>query len=279
MVQVLTTSAQTAAVQIVRQPIIQETDEEIIERMRTRFLILDEMTKAVKAGDVTAMIVVGAPGSGKSFGVQKVLEKHDFIATMSDAPPTYEIVKGHMTALGLFRKLWTYRDTNNILVLDDCDFVYSCETSLNILKGALDSSEHRRISWNSDSRILKEEGIPNTFEYNGGCIFITNLKFENSKSKKLKDHLEALESRCHYLDLTIDTDREKMLRIKQLVADGMLDRFGFNNDELNEMIDFIDENKKRMRELSLRSVIKMAELHKSMPRSWKQVASVTLMRH
>src|SRR6056297_472572 len=47
--------------------ISEETDEEIIERMRDRFSMLDSMTKAAKKGDIRAMIVSGPPGVGKSF--------------------------------------------------------------------------------------------------------------------------------------------------------------------------------------------------------------------
>src|SRR6056297_2736722 len=50
--------------------ITEETDAEIIERTRQRFNILDDMTRAVKAGTIRAMIVSGPPGVGKSFGVE-----------------------------------------------------------------------------------------------------------------------------------------------------------------------------------------------------------------
>jgi hypothetical protein len=42
-----------------------ETDEQIVERLRERFEILTEMTKAVKQGDVRAMIVIRSPGRGQ----------------------------------------------------------------------------------------------------------------------------------------------------------------------------------------------------------------------
>ena len=116
------------------------------------------------------------------------------------------------------------------------------------------------------------------FDFNGGCIFITNIKFDNVRSKTLRDHLEALESRCHYLDLTIDTEREKMLRIRQIVGDGMLNRYDFADGAQETIIDFIDVNRKRMRELSLRMVLKVADLYKSMPNEWQDVARVTCMR-
>ena len=257
-----------------------ETDEQIIERLRERFEILDDMTRACKAGKVRAMIVTGPPGVGKSFGVEKVLAKHDVFADVANDSKLkkYEVVKGAMSAIGLYKKLYEFSDKKSILVFDDCDSVLLDDLSLNILKAALDSSAKRTIHWNTDSRLLRSEGVPNSFEFKGGAIFITNIKFENVKSKKLKDHLEALESRCHYLDLTIDTEREKMLRIKQIVTDGMLDSYEFEDWQKLEIIDFIDDNKKKLRELSLRTVLKVADLKTSFPDRWKSVAEVTVMR-
>ena len=191
----------------------------------------------------------------------------------------YEVVKGAMSAIGLYKKLYEYSDKKCILVFDDCDSVLLDDLSLNILKAALDSSKKRTIHWNTDSRLLRSEGVPNSFEFKGGAIFITNIKFDNVKSKKLRDHLEALESRCHYLDLTIDTEREKMLRIRQVVRDcGMLDDYEFDDVAKDVLLDFIDTNQRKLRELSLRTVLKIADLKKSMPGNWRSVAEVTCMR-
>jgi hypothetical protein len=258
--------------------VARESDEAIIERIKERFQILDEMTLSVKKGDVRAMIVSGPPGVGKSFGVEKVLEKNDLFNTIAGKKPKYEIVKGAMSALGLYAKLHEYSDKGQVLVFDDCDSVFFDDLSLNILKGALDSSKKRYISWNTDSRVLRSEGIPNRFEFSGSAIFITNIKFDHVKSKKLRDHLDALESRCHYLDLTMDTQREKVLRIKQIVGDGMLDEYDMEQVAKDEVVEFVDANKDKMRELSLRMVIKIADLRRSMPLKWKQIAQLTCMR-
>ena len=258
-----------------------ETDEEIMARLGQRFDILEDMTRAVKKGDVRAMIVTGPPGVGKSFGVEKVLSKHDVFATVADDKKLkkYEIVKGAMSAIGLYSKLYEFSDAKSILVFDDCDSILMEDLSLNILKAALDSSKKRTISWNTDSRLLRSEGVPNQFEFKGGAIFISNIKFDHVKSKKLKDHLEALESRCHYLDLTIDTEREKLLRIRQVVRDsGMLDDYDLSDEAKAEVVDFINTNAKRMRELSLRMVLKVADIRVSMPDNWQAVVEVTCMR-
>jgi hypothetical protein len=256
-----------------------ETDQEILERLGERFEILTEMTKAVKAGDVRAMIVSGPPGVGKSFGVEEVLSKDDLFNALGERKPRYEIVKGAMSALGLYAKLYEFSDAKNVIVFDDCDSVLMDELSLNILKGALDSSKKRYIAWNTDSRLLRSEGIPDRFEFKGAAIFITNIKFEHVRSKKLKDHLDALESRCHYIDLQMDTEREKILRIKQVVSEaGMLDHFEFEPCVKDEIVEFIDTNKTKLRELSLRMVLKIADLRKSFPNSWKAMAKTTCMK-
>jgi hypothetical protein len=256
----------------------EETDEETIERLRERFDMLEDMTKATKKGDVRAMIVSGPPGVGKSHGVEKVLGKHDLIATLGERAPKYEVVKGAMSAIGLYCKLYKMADKDNVIVFDDCDSIFSDELSLNILKAALDSKKNRRIHWNTDSFKLRNEGVPDSFEFKGSAIFITNIKFDNVKSKKMRDHLEALESRCHYIDLAIDTDREKLLRIKQITNDGMLNEYKLTEETVQEIVDFCDINKKRLRELSLRTVLKVADLAKAFPDKWEAMAENTVMR-
>ena len=269
-------SLETVAV----EKVTNETDDEIKARLRDRFNILDDMTRAVKKGAVRAMIVSGPPGVGKSFGVEKVLGKHDLMANVAgdEKLKKYEVVKGAMSALGLYSKLYQYSGSKNILVFDDCDSVLLDDLSLNILKAALDSGNKRMIHWNTESHMLHREGIPSSFEFKGGAIFITNIKFENVKSKKLRDHLEALESRCHYLDLTIDTEREKVLRIKQIVEDGMLDKYDMPDEHKAQVLEFIETNKKKLRELSLRMVLKIADLRVSFPDRWQSIAGMTCMR-
>ena len=254
----------------------EESDAEIVERIRERFDMLKDMTKAVKKGDVRAMIVSGPPGVGKSHGVEEVLDRYQMLETLGGTKQ-HEVIKGATSAIGLYCKLFKMADKGKVVVFDDCDSIFNDELSLNILKAALDSKKNRYIHWNTDSFKLRNEGVPDSFKFEASAIFITNLKFDKVKGK-LREHLEALESRCHYMDLTIDSDKDKILRIKQVTQDGMLDKYSLSDDTKEDIMDFIDMNKSRLRELSLRTVLKVADLAVSFPDRWESYAENTVMR-
>jgi hypothetical protein len=257
----------------------EETDEEVMDRIEQRFNILDDMTKAAISGDIRAMIVVGPPGVGKSYGVEYQLEKAGMFDQISGRKIKYEVIKGAMTPIGLYCTLYKHSDPKNVLVFDDCDSILMDDVALNILKAALDSGKKRRIHWNSDSSMLRREGVPDQFDFKGSVIFITNLKFDNLKSKKLQDHLEALQSRCHFLDLTLNTMRDKILRIKQIFRKGdLFQDYELTPEQGDEIIEFMHANKDRLREMSLRMALKIADLRKISP-NWKALAESTCMRH
>ncbi len=256
-----------------------ETDEQAMDRIRERFEILTEMTKACVSGDIRAMIVSGPPGVGKSFGVEQEIDKATLFDKMAGKRLRAEVVKGSATPIGLYQTLYKYSDSNCVVVFDDCDSILLDDVALNLLKGALDSGKKRKISWLSESSTLRREGIPDQFEFKGSVIFITNLKFDTMKSQKLRDHLDALQSRCHYLDLTLDTMRDKLLRIRQIAKDGVLFAdYEFEPAVQDDIIDFMSVNKDRLREVSLRMALKIADLRKLSVLNWKRLAETTCMK-
>jgi predicted AAA+ superfamily ATPase len=273
------TSGMTTEPTAVPEPRAVETDEQAMDRIRERFDILHEMTKATVTGDIRAMIVSGPPGVGKSFGVEQEIDKATMFDKLAGKRLRAEVVKGSATPIGLYQTLYKYSDANCVVVFDDCDSILLDDVALNLLKGALDSGKKRKISWLSESSSLRREGIPDSFEFKGSAIFITNLKFDKMKSQKLRDHLDALQSRCHYLDLTLDTMRDKILRIKQIAKDGVLFAdYDFDDVTQDDIINFMNDNQNRLREMSLRMAIKIADLRKSFPANWKRMAETTCMK-
>lgn len=257
-----------------------EVDEEVrMAEIAERFDILHDMTKAMMKRKIRGMIVSGPPGIGKSFGVERELSKLDLFTDVGGKARKTEVVKGAMTALGLYVKLHEFKDEGSVLVFDDCDSVLMDDLSLNLLKAALDSGRTRNLYWNADSQKLKTESVPNKFEFKGSVCFITNIKFENVRSKRLQDHLLALQSRCHYLDLTLDTMRDKILRVKQIARTGNLfANYKFPKEDEKEILDFMYENKEKLNEVSLRMALKLADCKMINADRWKAFAKATCMR-
>ena len=260
----------------------QESDEAAMSRIAKSFDILNEITDAAAQGIIRGVVVSGPPGIGKSYGVNRTLEQANFTRSIANQTENYEIISGSMTPIGLYKKLYLNRHKGFVTVLDDCDTALFDETSLNLLKAALDTTERRRLFWLSESHALTKEDIPDCFDFEGSIIFLTNLDFEDVKSSKLQAHLSAILSRCHYMNLEISTVRDQLLRIRQVVNFGMLDKYALTNSQKQEVVDFVINNVDDMKELSLRAVIKIADLAEadskgSLQRSWRELAEMTML--
>lgn len=257
-----------------------KTDVEIATEIRETFDILGEMTKAVASNIVKGLVVSGPAGIGKSHTVETTLHRYlGMLGMLRDGLPQYEVITGSMSPAMLYEKLWNYKEEGQVLVFDDCDGIFYDIEALNLLKAALDSKKTRNISWNYRSLHLERQDIPKTFEYKGGIIFITNIDFNNVNSPKLSIHLKAISSRCHYLDIGVTTLREKIIHIKNVIdRNNMFHEYGFKPEEKNEVINYIEVNADKFRELSLRSVIKLADLKCAMPERWIKFANKNLLK-
>lgn len=254
-----------------------ESEEEAVQRIRRTFELVRSVTNGVKKGSIRGLVLAGPPGIGKSHEIMEMLTD-GHVAAEGGAHRDWDVVKGHITPIGLFKKLFEFSDKGNILVFDDCDSVWGDETSANLLKAVLDSNDRRTVQWNAESHVLKADKIPNSFEFRGQIVFITNKDFRQGNSAKMQAHYDAVLSRCHYLDMEMSRKTDLMLRIKQVVGDGMLDPYRFENGEEQQIVSFIRENMDDLNELSLRMVKKIADLAKSDSNEWRELAEFTCMK-
>jgi hypothetical protein len=288
---------QASASSMISQRSALEDEQAIRDRLVERFSILSGLTKDVARGDVKGLVVSGASGVGKSHEVELALSRDSLMDKLSfnadaqdqntrrisragDFKPRYEIIKGYSTAPALYMTLYEYSEGNETLVFDDCDSVLGDEVSLNILKAALDTTRRRVISWKSQTR--NSTSAPDQFEFKGGVIFITNLNFEKvieRGTSRMVKHLEAIMSRCLYLDLTIDTVKEKLVRIDHVARDLRMleDEFKLSQVQRDEVLAWTHQHANAFRELSLRKVGQLASLRAGNP-NWQRVAEVTLLR-
>jgi hypothetical protein len=254
------------------------TLEERIANIRERFEVMDVMVNALIEGHANGLIISGPPGVGKSFTVEKRVNNYAALLELGEREAVAECLKGTATPVHLYMKLYAASARGSILVLDDSDSILFDEQCLNMLKAVLDTGKTRRLSYLAESRVLEEKGIPNSFEFQGAIVFITNLKFDECRSAKIAEHLAALVSRCHYLDMGIDCREDLFARIRQILDDGMLDQKGFTKFEQAEIVDFIEGNGDRLREISLRMVVKIADLMRMSPTGWQKLADQTCLR-
>mgnify|MGYP003654433535 CR=1 FL=1 len=255
-----------------------ETEAQADARIRERFNVMHLMAGQTAIGKNTAIIISGPPGLGKSFGVTKICDR-----LQATGKVVASSVSGFVRPTGLFKALYESREKNQVLILDDADSVFSDEATLNLLKIACDTTKKRTISWLAETRMEDELGskIPRSFEFQGAVIFITNLDFDAliARGSRLAPHLEALISRSHYLDLSLKTKRDHIVRIKQVLALGMLRDQGMSESDEADVLDFISANVDRLRELSLRMVLKIATLMRINRQSWQKIAAITCMKN
>lgn len=239
------------------------TDDDILTDISDRFGAMDRIADGVIDGTFRAMLVSGNPGIGKTYGLELAFE------SAADAGKIrFTNIKGYVKATGVYKLLWENRDPGCVLMFDDSDSIFQDEVALNLLKGALDTTRRRTINWRSEKAFADEcgEAIPNSFDFNGSVVFITNLNFDRliAQGSRLAPHLEALTSRTYYLDLNLNSTRELILRIESVVAStSILTNFNLSRDARAEVLNFIKDNATRVRELSLRMVLKLGTIRKA----------------
>lgn len=208
---------------------------------------------------------------GKSYPVE---------AKLKESGVEHQIIKGHASAKGLYETLYQYCDEGSILVLDDADSIFGDEKALNLLKSALDTTEERVLSWVTGSAFGgsvddDERDIPRSFVFNGSIIFITNLDFDAmiEKGNRIAKHLEAIMSRTPYIDLAIKSRKDCLVRVKQVIRDTKM----LSDLDLimkNDVVKFLEDNIGLLRELSLRTALKVAMYRKSNS-NWYDIAKIT----
>ena len=254
-----------------------ECPKAVATRISERFDILEYLVNESIEGKVRALIVSGPAGLGKSYTVESALE----VADPDEQRHAY--IKGFVKPTGLFKLLHQFRHEGNVIVFDDADAIFNDESSLNMLKAVCDTTERRKVSYMSEHVLIDEETderIPKTFQFDGTIIFVTNYDFDQmiEKDHKLTPHLKALISRAHYVDLKLKTKQDYLIRIRDVIEHGLLDHKCRDDYEAQDVVQFIEEHADTLRELSLRTAIKLADIRRGDTPNWAAIARITTCR-
>lgn len=237
------------------------------------FSVIEQFTRSVAKGDMRFLIISGAPGLGKSFGTYRVMNELDRNRTR------HCIMKGYASAPAMYRKFFDFKGRGNVIILDDIDDVFKDEKGMNILKAATDTLPQRTISY----EVEKEKDLPRNFVFQGSVILITNYDFDTwlqaAGKKKIVNHFRALLDRGHYINIGINENdpnyaEDCIIRIMQVMKEGFLDHL--REDEKRAVLAYMQNNKGKLRTLSLRMAERLAEQYKLWGKDrWEQMVPVT----
>lgn len=238
------------------------TVEEIRKSVEERFGALDQIAFGVINGHFRAAIVSGNAGIGKTYNLEYILD-----GAKEEGRINLDIIRGMVKATGIYKILYENRHKDNVIVFDDADSVFQDDVGLNLLKAALDTTKKRWISWRAETKMELTDGekLPTEFEYQGSIIFISNLDFdlEVAKTSRLTPHLKALISRSLYINLNLDHE-ELMERIACVIRDSdMMYQQGVDDIGTQVILDYFFERAIQFREISLRTIVKLANLYKA----------------
>jgi hypothetical protein len=163
----------------------------------------------------------------------------------------------------MYKTAWNYR--TGTIIYDDSDGVFQDLTRLNLLKAMCDTKPVRRISWVKESAALVDEAgepIPQSFEFEGRVIFLSNVNFhkEIAKNGPRSQHLAAIRDRSGLLDMGLNSKRRRVLKVVHVARHGnLMENAGITDPELKEkVINFFLEHQEDWTQISMRTMTLLA---------------------
>lgn len=246
------------------------TREEKSLKISQNFRMLEATLDAMMAPNtpIKSVICVGKGGCGKTYTTDNKLQK-----AHNNCEIDYKKISGKITTMGLFMALYESRHSTSVLLLDDVD-VFQNETTLDLLKSVLDTSDVRTVSYITSSKVLADSGVPQSFDYRGKIIFLSNknLSLMSKQQNALSPHIDALLTRSIFIDLELFTNEEVMIHVENIMrSNNILAKFNINKQGSNMILNWMLKNESKLRNPSLRMPVLMAGLYNSNPYDWEEM--------
>lgn len=260
--------------EILKDPIFTPDLKEQIVAVQKHEQLTKKFVNKVIRGVHKSAVLQGPPGLGKSYAITRALKT----AGMKDGVD-YFVAKGHITPLQFFQVLYMFRRKNQVIVLDDCDSLFTDPTGLEMLKAACDS-DSKRVTWSS-ARVPVYNGKPiNDFIFNGTIIVATNMSIRTGRGSSRDRAAAAVMSRLTYWPLEWDTRERQYAQIFNMVVNaGYLDsdpNTKLSDDQKVELLTFILSNLDDISSLDLRLPQKLAAEIVEDPNNWTDTAELLI---
>lgn len=139
---------------------------------------LDRYIRTLARGDLDLVLLVGRPGTGKSWRIRNAMDREA-------GAGGHLYVEGHAQPFGIYRGLWEHRDRP--VVLDDVDRLYANPDCVRLLKPLCEAHIPKRLSWLSNATRV-EDGPPARFETSSPVLLVANAwRSANANVRALED--------------------------------------------------------------------------------------------
>ena len=127
----------------------------------TTYTELSEYSRAFAHGELSFLLLVGSPGSGKSRQVRADLDK-----------VKHMWIDSHATNLGLYCSV--YEADGAPIVLDDINHFFKNPIACSLMKALTQTESRRSVSWESTAKALDERNVPRRFSTSSSICLIAN---------------------------------------------------------------------------------------------------------
>ena len=215
-------------------------------------------TEMVADGVQNSLLVTGTGGIGKTETVLRTLAKKG-----KKEGKDYQLIKGTVTAAGMYTLFATYPD--QIIVFDDADSAFRSQDAKNLLKAALDTKPVRRMnytikkSFNPDDfergseewdEKIEKGFVPSKVDFTGRVIFISNLEPEKMD--------QAVRSRSIVVDIRL-TEEGIVDLIEKLSSEISFHGVGVQKKHVKEALKLMRDNLSSLKEITIRAFVLIAK--------------------
>jgi len=259
---------------------MKHTSNPIVQDVINRFQTVQKISSIFATGNMAqkGIIISGDAGTGKSHYV-----KQAFVETgKTESVDMNKSVS--FTAAAFYVKLFLNRNAGDVVVFDDCNLAGSTggdkKAIIDMLKGAMEMTKGERIiGWEraTQNQLMKDNGVPSQFDFQGSIIWITNYSFEQL-AKWAGPHWEAMSSRFIQVPIRLN-EQEKLMYTLYLLEDikmlegDICETFegGYPQEIVDTTIKYIRKNYKDMTNVTARIAAKIADTMYNFPNDWEML--------
>lgn len=238
----------------------------------------EQIIDMVAKGYSNACVIKGSGGIGKTYLTLTKLEKVKEQMEKEGKTLNVEYNSTYSTPLALYIYLYEHNDENTIIVIDDCEGIFTNPVSISIMKSATWTiNGNRNINYLTTSDKLEttdKKGnkvrVPNNFNFKSRLAILVNTLEDN-------EELNALVTRAIYTELNFSF--EQLIKIMYGITKKPYKDLTL--EERNEVMAYIKENSNEATDLNFRTLIKAYDIYryaKAHKTDYKQLTSELLQQ-